>query len=214
MEPHQKRLQMVERQLLPRGIRDERVLQAMGRIPREKFLPASLQHIAYQDSPIPIGEDQTISQPYIVALMTQSLELQGGERLLEIGTGSGYQTALLAELAAEVFTVERIANLSRQARAALESLGYTNVSFRVADGSRGWPEEAPFEAILVTAAAPDIIRPLREQLAEGGKMVIPVGSRQTQHLLRLTRREGRFDREELGGCVFVPLVGRYGYHPS
>ncbi|MFP4000253.1 MAG: protein-L-isoaspartate(D-aspartate) O-methyltransferase [Desulfobacterales bacterium] len=211
MERIQERLKMVEQQLLPRGITDERLLEAMRKVPRHLFLPARVQSLAYQDSPIPIGFCQTISQPYITALMTQSLLLQGHERVLEIGTGSGYQTALLAELALQVFSVERIEQLAKAAQSVLGNLGYTNISFRIDDGSYGWPEEAPFDAILATAAAPGITDQLTKQLEEKGRMIIPVGSLQSQRLLRLIRKNGKIYQEELGGCVFVPMVGDYGY---
>src|SRR5688500_9575605 len=173
---------MIERQLRPRGIRDERVLRALGRIPRERFIPAELAGDAYADGALPIDCEQTISQPVIVALMTEALQLTGQEKVLEIGTGSGYQTALLAELAAEVFTIERHADLSRQAQERLQTLGYKNIHTRIGDGSLGWPEEAPFDRILVTAAAPDCPPALWDQLAEGGILVGPFGPPAEQNL--------------------------------
>jgi len=211
MERKNERLAMVEQQLIPRGITDHRLLEAMRAVPRHRFMPEQVQRYAYEDGPIPIGSGQTISQPYIVALMTQSLQLKGDERVLEIGTGSGYQTALLAELAEEVYTVERVDELSQKARKILSDLDYTNILYRVGDGSYGWPEKAPFDAILVTAAAPAISSQLVEQLGEGGIMVIPVGSLKSQRLTRLTREDGSIHQEDLGGCVFVPLIGNHGY---
>jgi protein-L-isoaspartate(D-aspartate) O-methyltransferase len=202
---------MVEEQLRRRGISDARVLEAMGRVPRHLFLSQDYQDAAYDDRPLPIGEGQTISQPYMVAIMTQALELRGGEKVLEVGTGSGYQAAILAELARGLFTVERIPNLTQNARKILEGQGYRNISFRTGDGSKGWPEEAPFDGIMVTAAAPEIPATLKSQLAEGGRLVIPTGPRYTQTLYKLTRRGGQFIEEDITGCVFVPLVGDYGW---
>ena len=169
------RERMVADQLRARGITDPRVLTAMGRVPRHRFVEEALAARAYGDYPLPIGEKQTISQPYMVALMTQALELVGGERVLEVGTGSGYQTAILAELAAKVYSVERIRSLADRARAILEELGYYNVLIRVGDGTLGWREEAPFDAVLVTAAAPEVPAPLVEHVKPGGRLVIPVG---------------------------------------
>ena len=202
---------MVEEQLRRRGISDRRVLEAMEKIPRHFFVLGDYRDSAYEDRPLPIGEGQTISQPYMVAIMTQSLELKGRERVLEIGTGSGYQTAILAELAQKVFTIERIPALTERAQKALEDLGYPNISFRSGDGSRGWPEEAPFDGIMVTAGSPDVPPTLKSQLAEGGRLVIPTGPRFTQTLYILTRERDRFTEEEVTGCVFVPLVGDYGW---
>jgi len=205
------RLAMVEEQLRRRGIRDERVLAAMTKVPRHLFVPSASQSEAYEDRPLPIGDGQTISQPYMVAIMTQSLNLTGGEKILEIGTGSGYQTAVLAELAREVFTVERLFDLFQKAEARLRTLGCENVSCRLGDGSKGWPEKAPFDGILVTAGAPEVPGALKSQLAEGGRLVIPVGSRYTQNLLRIERGGSRFAEEDITGCVFVPLVGESGW---
>ena len=202
---------MVEDQLRRRGISDPRVLEAMGKIPRHLFVPEDYRDSAYDDRPLPIGEGQTISQPYMVAIMTQSLELKGGERVLEIGTGSGYQAAVLAEVARELFTIERIPVLAERARKVLLELGYTNISFRTGDGSRGWPEEAPFDGIIVTAGAPEVPRSLKFQLREGGRLVIPTGPRYTQTLYKLTRRGDHFVEEDITGCVFVPLVGDFGW---
>jgi protein-L-isoaspartate(D-aspartate) O-methyltransferase len=208
------RKKMVDSQIRSRGIRDERVLRAMEKIPRHLFVDEGLIDQAYSDSPLPIGEKQTISQPYIVALMTEALELKGGEKVLELGTGSGYQAAILAELADRVFTIERIAPLAQKARKLLESLNYYNVVFRVGDGTYGCREESPFEGILVTAGSPSIPRLLVEQLAIGGRLVIPVGGRYSQSLIKLTRLSENPDdvkKEDLGGCRFVNLIGEYGW---
>ncbi len=205
------RMIMVEEQLRRRGISGRRVLEAMEKIPRHLFVVEDYRDSAYEDRPLPIGEGQTISQPYMVAIMTQCLELEGRERVLEIGTGSGYQTAILAELAQKVFTIERIAALTERARKVLGDLGYTNISFLSGDGSRGWPDEAPFDGIMVTAGSPDVPPTLKSQLAEGGRLVIPTGPRFTQTLYTLTREGDQFNEEEVTGCVFVPLVGDYGW---
>jgi protein-L-isoaspartate(D-aspartate) O-methyltransferase len=204
---------MVEHQLERRGIADPLVLEAMRKVPREAFVPPELADEAYADGPLPIGEGQTISQPYIVALMAEALELRGAERVLEIGAGSGYAAAVLAEIAAELYTVERHARLAEEAAARLTRLGYDNVHVRVGDGSLGWPEHAPFDAIVVAAGAPEVPEALKEQLAVGGRLVIPVGQGRTlQDLLRLRRlSETEYQREELGGVRFVPLVGEEGW---
>jgi len=205
---------MVDAQIRSRGIRDERVLRAMEKIPRHLFVDEGLIDQSYNDSPLPIGEKQTISQPYIVALMTEALELAGREKVLELGTGSGYQAAILAELADRVFTIERIASLAQKARRLLEALNYYNVVIRVGDGTYGWREESPFDAILVAAGSPSIPRTLVEQLAVGGRLVIPVGGRYTQNLIKLTRLSENPDdvkREDLGGCRFVSLIGEHGW---
>lgn len=202
---------MVSEQLVPRGIRDEALLAAMSDIPRHRFVPPSLLGQAYADAPLPIGEGQTISQPYIVAEMTQLLGLSGTEKALEVGTGSGYQTAILCRLCREVVTVERVATLAARARAVLEELGVTNVVFRVGDGSLGAPDEAPFDRVIVTAASPDVPAPLFEQLAEGGIMVIPIGGRWEQDLCVVTKESGAPKIEWMGGCRFVPLLGRWGF---
>ncbi|MFQ5657361.1 MAG: protein-L-isoaspartate(D-aspartate) O-methyltransferase [Candidatus Methylomirabilales bacterium] len=203
---------MVKDQLEGRGIRDHRVLAAMRKVPRHLFVDPSLARRAYEDSPLPIGEDQTISQPYMVAVMTEALSLQGNERVLEIGTGSGYQTAVLGDLAAWVYSIERISLLAERSREALTRLKYENVTIRVGDGSNGWPEAAPFQAIIVTAGAPAVPPPLVEQIAEGGRLIIPVGSPHSQTLRRVTRKiGGEIQQEELVGCVFVKLVGEYGW---
>jgi protein-L-isoaspartate(D-aspartate) O-methyltransferase len=208
------RVRMVDSQIRSRGVTDERVLKAMGKIPRHLFVDEGLVEQAYNDNPLPIGERQTISQPYIVALMTDALELNGSEKVLELGTGSGYQTAVLAELAERVFSIERIASLATKARRVLESLGYFNVVIRVGDGTYGWREEAPFDGILVSAGSPDIPQPLVEQLSIGGRLVIPVGGRYTQTLYRVTRVSESVEdvqKEDLGGCRFVNLIGEHGW---
>ena len=205
------RRKMVEEQLGDRGIKDLRVLQIMSRVPRHLFTLDSLQHRAYGDTPLPIGENQTISQPYIVASMTAALVLKGNERVLEIGTGSGYQTAVVAELAAQVFTIERINSLSRKAQKTLECLGYSNIVFKLFDGTYGWPDQAPFDAIIVTASAKEIPEALIRQLGEGGRLVAPAGDEDKQKLILLTKKGGRVNRKEIGDCKFVPLVGKYGW---
>ncbi len=206
-----KRKEMVEEQLRARRIRDERLLSVMGEIPRHRFVPRELASRAYEDCPLPIGEEQTISQPYIVAEMTQALSLKGTEKVLEIGTGSGYQTAILCRLSREVVTVERLESLSRAARTALEAMGVENVRFRVGDGTLGAPDEAPFDRVIVTAAAPGVPEPLFEQMKEGGIMVIPIGGRWEQELVTVRKETGLSRKEYLGGCRFVPLLGERGF---
>lgn len=203
---------MVDQQLRERRISDERVLDAMRRVPRHEFVPRELQHLAYRDAPLPIGEGQTISQPYIVAAMTQMLALKGDERVLEVGTGSGYQTAILCELAEYVYTLERFPQLADKAARILSALGYENIDIHIGDGSQGLPDMRPFDAIIVTAAAPSIPGPLCSQLhPEGGRMVIPVGDRSSQHL-QIVRRHGNRCRIERSMPVrFVPLLGRHGF---
>ncbi len=205
------RAQMVETQLMPRGIIDARVLAAMRKVPRHLFMEEALRGRAYGDHPLPIGEEQTISQPYIVALMTQLLELAGTEKVLEVGTGSGYQTAVLAELARRVCSIERLPRLAERARALLEGLGLTNVWVRVGSGTLGWPDEAPFERILVTAGGPGIPPPLVQQLAEGGRMVLPIGDAENQRLTVLEKVHGTVTTREAGECKFVKLVGKYAW---
>jgi protein-L-isoaspartate(D-aspartate) O-methyltransferase len=208
------RLRMVESQIKSRSISDVRVLKAMETIPRHLFVDEGLIDQAYYDSPLPIGEHQTISQPYIVALMTEALELKGRDRVLEIGTGSAYQTAVLASLADRVFSVERIATLAAGARKILDALNIYNVAIRVGDGSYGWKEEAPFDAIIITAAVPEIPRYLVEQIVLGGRMVVPVGNREVQSLYKLTRSAEdpqEIKTEDLGGCRFVSLIGESGW---
>jgi protein-L-isoaspartate(D-aspartate) O-methyltransferase len=189
-------------------IHDTRVLEAMRRVPRELFVPLASRSFAYEDRPLPIGLNQTISQPYIIALMTQALELTGDEKVLEIGTGSGYQAAILAELARIVISIERFPALAETAAQLLTNLGYTNVSVHVAEDTLGWPKEAPYDAIIVTAGAPSVPTELSAQLAPGGRMIIPVGTRELQTLYKITRHGNNFKMEDLGGCYFVPLVGR------
>jgi protein-L-isoaspartate(D-aspartate) O-methyltransferase len=189
-------------------IRDQWVLAAMARIPRERFVPPESQYLAYEDRPLPIGLDQTISQPFIIALMTQALELTGEEKVLELGTGSGYQAAILAELARSVITVERLAPLAEAARKVLNSLGYTNIVVHLAKDTLGWPDEAPYNAIMVTAGAPRVPADLLAQLAIDGRLVIPVGSRYVQELYKITKRRQKNIVENLGGCYFVSLIGK------
>lgn len=202
---------MIDDQLRRRGIGDQRVLQVMARIPRENFVPQSLTEAAYEDRALDIGLGQTISQPYIVAYMTEKLNLQPDHRVLEIGTGSGYQTAVLASLCAEVCTLEHLAILSQRTQSTLARLGIENVEYRIDDGSVGWPERAPFDRIMVTAGAPAIPRPLVEQLRDGGRMIVPVGDRKLQQLLVIEKREGRFIEYPLIGCRFVKLIGHCGW---
>lgn len=199
---------MVERDLRGRGIKDRRVLEAMASIPRHRFVPARLQSSAYDDRPLPIGKGQTISQPYIVAFMTELLELQGTERVLEIGTGSGYQTAVLGKLAAEVFSIEIIPQLSEQAKNVLDQLGIRNIQLKAGDGFFGWAEKAPFDSILVTAAAAKIPERLWRQLREGGRLVMPLGAEgQSQKLIRATKTAGKQTIEDITDVLFVPLTG-------
>jgi protein-L-isoaspartate(D-aspartate) O-methyltransferase len=199
--------QAMLRQLFARGIKSTRVLAAMDRVPRERFVPDDLRHLAYADRALPIDCAQTISQPYIVALMTESLGLRGSEHVLEIGTGSGYQAAVLAELAGSVVSIERHPDLSRSAERALAACGYTNVTLVIGDGTSGWPEGAPYDRILVAAAAAHIPPALDEQLAEGGTLVIPIGDTQSQVLEAFHKTAGKLHMQPLSGCRFVPLVG-------
>jgi len=205
------RLRMVDEQIRRRGVADPRVLSAMAEIPRHEFVPGELRDEAYEDRALPIGFRQTISQPFMVALMTERLAPAPGDRVLEIGTGSGYQAAVLSRLCREVFTIERIGPLRREARERFGRLGLDNIRVFGGDGSEGLAAEAPFDGVIVTAAAPAAPRPLLEQLAEGGRLVVPVGSRLSQVLACYTRRKGRFERADSTPCVFVPLVGRHGY---
>lgn len=206
------RERMVYRQIEQRGVRSPRLLDAMRRIPRHLFVPQDLRDRAYDDSPVPIGLGQTISQPYIVAAMTDLLQLQGDETILEIGTGSGYQAAVLGKMARSVHTIERHPELADQARAVLAELGYDNVFVHIGDGTLGWPSDAPYQGILVTAAAPDMPAPLIEQLGEGGRLVIPVGDTRQQDLERWRKTGERIDREVIFPVSFVPLRGYYGWH--
>jgi len=206
------REKMVKEQIEARGIKNPLVLQAMRKVPRHLFVDEALQVQAYNDHPLPIGYGQTISQPYIVALMSELLEPEPGLSVLEIGTGSGYQAAVLAEMGMKVYTVERIKNLYLQVSKRLRTLGYYNVKVKLDDGTLGWPENAPFERIIVTAGAPLVPEPLLEQLADPGILVIPVGeNKRNQELLKITKTEGTLKKENLGKVMFVDLVGKYGW---
>lgn len=205
------REQMVEEQIERRGIGDLRVLDAMRTVPRHLFVPIDCREQAYEDTPLPIGHQQTISQPYIVAVMLEALELQGTERVLEIGTGSGYQAALLGWLAQQVYTVEIIPELVQSARAVLSRLGYENVEVAAANGSIGWKAAAPYDAIIVAAASPTVPPSLLAQLQEGGRLVLPVGNLWNQALLRVRKRQGEVQTENLAACTFVPLIGEEGW---
>lgn len=203
---------MVDRQIAWRGVSDDHVLRAMRSVPREAFVPESLRVFAYDDAPLPIGEGQTISQPYVVALMIEAAALRPGERALEIGTGSGYAAAVMAEIAGQVFTIERLAGLADTARYRLTELGYANVEVRSGDGTLGLPEAAPFDVIIAAAAGPEVPEAWKEQLAAGGRIVMPVGGYNYQELVRLTRRDdGKFSEERFGDVRFVPLVGAQGW---
>jgi protein-L-isoaspartate(D-aspartate) O-methyltransferase len=211
-DPYQReREEMVEFQIRARGIGNERVLAAMQKVPRHLFVPKTWERAAYEDRPLPIGEGQTISQPYIVAVMTEQLEIRPRDRVLEIGTGSGYQAAILAELAAKVISVERLPGVADRARENLARAGVTGVEIVVGDCTQGYPPEAPYDAIIVTAASPSIPKPLIDQLAEGGRLVAPVGPRDCQDLVKLVKREGRVETIPLGGVCFVPLIGQFGW---
>jgi protein-L-isoaspartate(D-aspartate) O-methyltransferase len=205
------RERMVEEQLIARGVRDPRVIEVMRRLPRHVFVDEALRDRAYGDHPLPIGEGQTISQPFIVGRMTELLQLAGREKVLEVGTGCGYQAAVLAELAERVCTMERIPRLASRARETLERLGYRNVWVRTANGTLGWPDEAPFDRILVAAGGPGVPPPLFEQLAEGGRMVIPVGEVTGQVLQVIEKVQGTMRVTQDSGCVFVKLVGKYAW---
>ncbi len=206
------RERMVEEQVTGRGVTDPRVIEAMRQVPRHLFVEEALQDRAYGDHPLPIGDGQTISQPYMVGRMSELLRLTGRERVLEIGTGSGYQAAVLGRLAGRVCTIERIPRLSERARQILESLGYTNVWVRTANGTLGWPDQSPFDRIIVTAGAPEVPPPLMEQLAEGGKLVMPVGDAANQKLQVVEKQpDGRVRVTEDSGCVFVKLIGKYAW---
>ncbi|MCS7149191.1 MAG: protein-L-isoaspartate(D-aspartate) O-methyltransferase [Caldimicrobium sp.] len=205
------RERMVESQIKARGIKDERVIQAMLKVPRHLFVEEALRDQSYGDFPLPIGEKQTISQPYIVALMTEALELKGTERVLEIGTGSGYQTAILAETALWVYTIEKYPSLQEKAKKTLFDLGYKNISFKIGDGTLGWQEASPFDAIIVTAASPQIPPPLIEQLNESGRIVIPVGDEFSQMLVKGIKKGGVLHTKNLEPVRFVKLVGTYGF---
>ncbi|HTG35586.1 MAG TPA: protein-L-isoaspartate(D-aspartate) O-methyltransferase [Thermoanaerobaculia bacterium] len=207
------RKEMVDRQIAARDVRDERVLEALRTVPREAFVPERLAEFAYDDMPLPIGEEQTISQPFVVALMAEALEIRPGDKVLEIGAGSGYAAAVLSRLAREVWTVERHPSLAREARERMARLGYRNVHVLHGDGTLGWPEHAPYDAIVVAAGGPEVPQALLDQLAVGGRLVIPIGpDLRTQNLVRVRRRaDGSVVREDLGGVRFVPLIGAQGW---
>jgi protein-L-isoaspartate(D-aspartate) O-methyltransferase len=200
------RQRMVQQQLKPRGIKDERVLAAMAKVPREEFIPVDTRPSAYEDGPLPIGYDQTISQPYVVAFMTEQLRPKQSDRVLEIGSGSGYQAAILGELVAEVYTIEIVEPLAKSAEATLQRLGYNNVHIKVGDGYKGWPEEAPFDAIIVTCAPEKVPQPLVDQLKDGGRMVIPVGERFAQQLYLLEKKNGQLKESVTLPVRFVPML--------
>lgn len=202
---------MVREQLVKRGIRDQTILNAFYKVDRHRFVPAVSRASSYGDFPLPIGEGQTISQPYIVALMTECLKLSKDDLVLEIGTGSGYQTAILAELSRYVYSIERIEILAKRAQLILEELGYNNFKISVGDGTQGYPEKAPFDKIIVTAASPDIPKPLTEQLSQQARLVIPIAGGYSQILTLLKKEKGEIKTEEICSCVFVPLIGKYGY---
>jgi protein-L-isoaspartate(D-aspartate) O-methyltransferase len=202
---------MVQEQIVARGITDARVIAALRRIPRHLFVDPGIVNRAYDDSALPIGEKQTLSQPYMTARMTEALALNGDEKVLEVGTGSGYQTALVAELCFNVFSVEKLRVLSRKARILLDQLEYQNIALHVGDGTIGWSEHAPYDAIIVSAGSPSTPKPLLDQLSSCGRLVIPVGDEQNQTLLRVTRTRSGFEQEQLGECKFVKLFGKYGW---
>lgn len=206
------RKRMVEEQLIPRGIKNPDVLKAFYKIERHRFIPENLSNSAYADFPLPIGEDQTISQPYIVALMTECLDLGREEKILEIGTGSGYQTAILAELAREIYSVERFETLAKRAQDILSKLEYKNIKIKVGDGSLGWEEAAPFDRIIITAASPKIPIPLIDQLSDNGKLILPLGESFSQVLTLVEKKEGKLKAIDICGCVFVPLIGKHGWN--
>ncbi|MBI5181243.1 MAG: protein-L-isoaspartate(D-aspartate) O-methyltransferase [Nitrospirae bacterium] len=205
------RNRMVDDQLIPRGISEPRVLSAMRKVPRHLFVEEALQDRAYGDYALPIGEKQTISQPFMVALMTEALELSGSEIVLEIGTGSGYQAAILAELSRQVYSIERIPSLALRAKKVIEDLGYKNVDIKIYDGTLGWEEKSPFDGIIVTASAPDIPKSLTDQLKLGGRLMIPVGTRHFQTLIKVVKKKDGLVKMALTECVFVPLIGAYGW---
>ena len=204
------RQQMVASQIRNRGISDAAVLKAMETVPRHRFVPPEVRALAYGDTPLPIGHGQTISQPYIVALMSQLLDVQPGQRVLEIGTGSGYQAAVLAEMGVSVFTIEIVPELGRQAINVLDALGFKNIRVKIGDGYKGWPEHAPFDAIIVTCAPTNVPEPLKAQLAEGGRMVIPSGEKYNQQLFLLTKQTGKIKQEKIVDVRFVPMVDEHG----
>jgi protein-L-isoaspartate(D-aspartate) O-methyltransferase len=205
------RRNMVKHQIAARGVQDPRVLEAMSRVPRHLFVPSNMSDRAYDDSPLPIGEGQTISQPYMVAWMTELLEIGEKDTVLEVGTGSGYQAAILCELATRAVSIEKYPELAEAASQRLHSLGYGNIDIHVGDGTMGWPQQAPYDGIIVTAGAPSVPNPLLEQLADGGKLVIPVGPPGMQVLTLIRRKGNEYVASEEGTCVFVPLVGKFGW---
>jgi protein-L-isoaspartate(D-aspartate) O-methyltransferase len=211
-ERAEERLRMVDTQIAARGVKDERVLSVMRLLPRHLFVPAAYRDVAYSDCPLPIGKGQTISQPYIVAVMTELLAIQPEDRVLEIGAGSGYQAAILGRLAKSVISIERIPDVAEMARENLARLEISNVKIVIGDGTLGYAEQSPYNAVLITAATPDVPPPLIEQIAEGGRLVAPVGSRDLQELVRITKRKDQIIREFFGGVVFVPLLGRHGWN--
>jgi protein-L-isoaspartate(D-aspartate) O-methyltransferase len=206
--------EMVTQQIMRRGVVTPRVIEAFKKVPRHLFVPEQFQSHSYNDHPLPIGEGQTISQPYIVALMTDLLDLSGEDKILEIGTGSGYQAAILAELGKEVYTTERHKLLAERAEKIFKELNYQNVKVLVGDGTKGWKEFSPYQKIIVTASAPDVPQPLFIQLDEMGKLVIPIGGRWSQDLVLIEKRKGKMIRKSVCGCVFVPLIGEYGYRET
>jgi protein-L-isoaspartate(D-aspartate) O-methyltransferase len=206
------RKRMVQEQMVARGITNQRVLDAFEKVQRHNFISQDLRANAYADFPIPIAQGQTISQPYIVALMSECLDLKGEEKVLEIGTGSGYQTAILAELAKEVYSIEVLPELSKIAEQTLRAASYNNIYFKVGDGTLGWPEKGPFDRIIITAASPRIPLPLNEQMKENAKMVLPLGESLGQTLTLVQNISGRLEITSICGCIFVPLVGKYGSH--
>jgi len=208
------REEMVTQQIMGRGLTSPRIIEVFKKVPRHLFVPEQFWNQSYDDHPLPIGEGQTISQPYMVALMTDLLDLSGQEKVLEIGTGSGYQAAILAELAKEVYTVERYKSLAERAEKILKELDYQNVKVLVGDGTKGWEKFSPYERIIVTASAPDVPQPLFEQLNEMGRLVIPVGGRWSQDLMLIEKRKGKIVGKSICGCVFVPLIGEYGYREA
>lgn len=211
MDYEVQRKRMVDEQLIPRGISDARVLSAFRKVPRENFVPEAFKVSSYADSPLPIGSGQTISQPYIVAVMTEALGLEGDEKVLEVGTGSGYQAAILAEICGQVYTIEREKPLLDRAEKVLTEEGYKNIKFVCGDGTKGFEEASPFDGIIVTAAAPYVPDSLKEQLSDGARLVIPVGELYSQMLISITRKGDDFIQENICGCVFVPLIGEDGW---
>lgn len=204
------RNEMVEEQIMKRGIKDPQILQAMRSVKRHEFVPEHNRHLAYSDRPLPIGHDQTISQPYIVALMTKHLDLDKGDKVLEVGTGSGYQAAVLAEITPNVYSIEIVKELAERARKTLREQGYDNVRIKIGDGYKGWEEYAPYDGIIVTASPSEVPSPLKEQLAEGGRLIIPVGGPIFQNLVLLKKENGKIEREEISGVRFVPMIDEEG----